>query len=248
MKKLLLLFLLLVWIINLQITNALTPVMCTEEAKLCPDGKTWVWRTWPSCQFSECPNIHPENPTVCTSEYAPVCGQRFPDWDEIGWITYKTFWNKCELSNYKKGFIFWYKGKCKDLWDNEIPKTCQTWYDWCNTCKRVWNAYACTKRMCFKQWTPKCLDTIIKHPPVSYSMRIKLDKLANKFLRKVEWKFWPETDKSILYIKQINIKLEDLSNKRPKYKNIINYLIKIFEREIDKLNKNGLDEIINILN
>ena len=33
-------------------------VACTQEAKLCPDGKTWVGRTGPNCEFSKCPNVN----------------------------------------------------------------------------------------------------------------------------------------------------------------------------------------------
>lgn len=29
--------------------------VCTEEAKLCPDGKTYVGRTGPNCEFASCP-------------------------------------------------------------------------------------------------------------------------------------------------------------------------------------------------
>lgn len=46
------------------ITQAPTPkptsidnrkIFCTQEAKLCPDGKTWVGRTGPNCEFEKCP-------------------------------------------------------------------------------------------------------------------------------------------------------------------------------------------------
>lgn len=30
--------------------------VCTQEAKLCPDGKTYVSRTGPNCEFATCPN------------------------------------------------------------------------------------------------------------------------------------------------------------------------------------------------
>src|SRR5215212_515692 len=30
-------------------------IYCTQEAKLCPDGKTYVGRTGPKCEFSLCP-------------------------------------------------------------------------------------------------------------------------------------------------------------------------------------------------
>ncbi len=29
--------------------------VCTQEAKLCPDGETYVSRTGPSCEFAPCP-------------------------------------------------------------------------------------------------------------------------------------------------------------------------------------------------
>lgn len=34
-----------------------TPRACTEEAMLCPDGKTSVGRTGPNCEFTACPEI-----------------------------------------------------------------------------------------------------------------------------------------------------------------------------------------------
>lgn len=36
-------------------TKNVTQVVCTQEAKLCPDGKTSVGRTGPNCEFAECP-------------------------------------------------------------------------------------------------------------------------------------------------------------------------------------------------
>jgi len=35
-----------------------SPVACTEEAKLCPDGSS-VGRTGPNCEFAPCPNTQP---------------------------------------------------------------------------------------------------------------------------------------------------------------------------------------------
>jgi len=54
-------------------------VMCTQEAKLCEDGKTYVSRTQPNCEFAACP-------AVSTDETA-------------NWQTYK---------NEKYGFEFQY--------------------------------------------------------------------------------------------------------------------------------------------
>lgn len=31
-------------------------IACTMEAKLCPDGKTYVGRTGPNCEFAKCPD------------------------------------------------------------------------------------------------------------------------------------------------------------------------------------------------
>ena len=70
---------------------------------------------------------------------------------------------------------------------------------------------------------------------ISDSMRIKLDKIAIKFLKKVEVKFWNQADKKINYIKKINKKLIIVWEKKPKYKNIINYLVKTFERKIEQI-------------
>lgn len=32
-------------------------IACTEEAKLCPDGVTYVGRTGPKCEFAACPSL-----------------------------------------------------------------------------------------------------------------------------------------------------------------------------------------------
>ena len=48
-----------------------TPVACTMEAKLCPDGKTYVGRTGPRCEFSACPTTTPKCDTGLL--YMPSC-------------------------------------------------------------------------------------------------------------------------------------------------------------------------------
>src|SRR3989338_2837185 len=45
--------------------------ICTMEAKLCPDGKTYVGRTGPRCEFAACP---PSNP-IHKPEPSPVVGK-----------------------------------------------------------------------------------------------------------------------------------------------------------------------------
>lgn len=36
-------------------TKPTDQIACTQEAKLCPDGKTYVGRSGPNCEFSNCP-------------------------------------------------------------------------------------------------------------------------------------------------------------------------------------------------
>ncbi len=43
------------------------PIGCTMEAKMCPDGVTYVGRTGPKCEFEACP----KTPTVKTSTTTP---------------------------------------------------------------------------------------------------------------------------------------------------------------------------------
>lgn len=47
-------------------------VACTREAKLCSDGKTYVSRTGPDCEFSACPNENTD-PTVCVCDDGDFC-------------------------------------------------------------------------------------------------------------------------------------------------------------------------------
>ena len=60
-------------------------VMCTMDAKMCPDG-SYVGRSGPSCAFAPCPLVSVDQKShvctatekeaqACTREYAPVCGQ-----------------------------------------------------------------------------------------------------------------------------------------------------------------------------
>lgn len=37
------------------VTKPADQVFCTQDARLCSDGKTWVSRTGPNCEFSACP-------------------------------------------------------------------------------------------------------------------------------------------------------------------------------------------------
>ena len=43
--------------INPEASNSKNKIVCTEEAKLCPDG-SYVSREGPNCEFKECPTLH----------------------------------------------------------------------------------------------------------------------------------------------------------------------------------------------
>ncbi len=158
------------------------PVMCTAEAKLCSDGKTYVSRTWPNCEFQECPNIHPENPISCTADYTPVC------W-EVSLQCFKapcpskkqTYSNLCNLKN--SGAKFLYEWECKI----QEPVSCPVF-------KLAQPPYLCKYHYSLNDKWCK-IPKLICEDGISYTMRIKLDRLATKFLMKIEGKFWPETDK-----------------------------------------------------
>ncbi len=53
-------------------SHALT-MACTMEAKMCPDGETYVWRTWPNCEFAACPTTSLPSPGV-SSPWLPSVG------------------------------------------------------------------------------------------------------------------------------------------------------------------------------
>jgi len=56
-------------------------VMCTQDAKLCDDGKTYVLRTGPNCEFSPCPSGGVVDiSALCKREYISKvlrCGKYF---------------------------------------------------------------------------------------------------------------------------------------------------------------------------
>jgi hypothetical protein len=59
------------WEENCETSSSPKHIMCTQEAKQCPDG-TYVTRTGPNCEFApcdcgKCPSITPPGPTFCTN-------------------------------------------------------------------------------------------------------------------------------------------------------------------------------------
>lgn len=77
------------------------PIACTLEAKLCSDGKTYVGRTGPKCEFSACPNT-----TNTLKIVSPNGGERW----ETGNI-YTISWAGTSASpDYYVGRVALYKG------------------------------------------------------------------------------------------------------------------------------------------
>ena len=47
------------------VSSSTDTTICTMDAKLCPDGKTWVGRTGPNCEFDGCAIIKLQCQTCC---------------------------------------------------------------------------------------------------------------------------------------------------------------------------------------
>lgn len=60
-----------------------SPVGCTEEAKLCPDG-TSVGRTGPNCSFAECPALPMQKPRGDEQVMCTMDAMQCPDGSYVG--------------------------------------------------------------------------------------------------------------------------------------------------------------------
>lgn len=92
-------------------------VVCTMDAKLCPDGSA-VGRTGPNCEFAACPGViaTPTGPETqfCPEIYQPVCAQV-----QVECITTpcdpvpQTFSNTC-FANANSRVLSYVEGACEE--------------------------------------------------------------------------------------------------------------------------------------
>ena len=76
-------------------------VACTQEAKLCPDGKTFVGRTGPKCEFAACPGVSAANSSIDTSDWKTYRN------DEYGFeFKYPKEWSKDEERSSDDEMVF----------------------------------------------------------------------------------------------------------------------------------------------
>ena len=212
MKKILLIIAVLVFNVILN-TSSNAEVFCTQEAKLCDDW-SYVSRTGPNCEFAKCPN----DTSVCTLEYGPVC------WEvQVQCFTApcdpikQTFSNMCMLKANSQA-TFLYKWKCKkdnkpscttewnylpdylEEWQTDLPKCC----DWLVA---KFDAHMWESAMCVKP------DNIILTPKIKELVDNKLEKIFNRL-----WK-----NKAFI-LQSAKTKLNFLKDLKPKYSELFEYI------------------------
>lgn len=157
-----------------QSAHALSPVACTMEARMCPDG-SYVGRTGPNCEFTPCPNI--QNPAASCPNISTTLrvGQRNTSVSELQKFIFETYRVQTKPTGYfgsiTKQYVMLFQQRyglqadgiigpvtrtqitrsCSaDGTSSNIPATCKVWFDGCNTCSRttVGGPLMCTQMAC----------------------------------------------------------------------------------------------------
>ena len=155
----------------------------------------------------------------CKSTSKPIWWDRDEHWCIISaWYSWCPVKNKC---------IRTWEEKCEKVEEN-IPKNCISWYDWCNTCwVKDWKTTYCTRRYCVRHDKPKCLKFKEKVKPIELTDRLmkKADYLVDKFISKLEKKYKDNVTKQKV-AKIIIKKLDSYKDKKPRAIYLIDYINK----------------------
>ncbi len=229
-----------------------TWIACTADAKKCPDW-SYVWRTWPNCEFAACPVT-----TVCTMEYAPVCWQ--PPMPKCSaeeacaqvMPAPKTYSNKCMMEADWATLLYGWECENNNLvWNDRDEHGCiaSAWYTWCEAkqkCLRLWEETCEEAIVCTMEWAPVCWKINWEYKTygnkcmlnasgasymytwecsrLSYTLRYKADKLVNSFILALEAKYSWASDRVEILTKLIG-KLEELASSNPKLSSLIDYIV-----------------------
>lgn len=166
---------------------------------------------------------------VCNSDKTKVCPMYdiMPkEWCEV----YFVYDNWCKVPKYK----------CDEDTSTVIPKSCVSWYDWCNNCTvENWVLQWCTMMYCLEKKEPKCLK--YKDDTIACTMEAKLCPDWKTYVSRT----WPNCE----FSECPNYWDNDNWTKSPDYSNSmysINYYKKIFKSKLwNKLSEVKDDTLIN---
>ena len=174
-----------------------------------------------------------EHPTVCTMEYAPVCGYTNGD--------YKTYSNKCML-NADKAY-YKYAWECKDYSDYDYKKE--------EEYKRKLEEKKQLEEKRKKEYEKKMKEkkkvyekNTKYESKKSFSLKRKSQNLVNNLIKKLDKRDY-SNDEKIEKIDIIINRLYTLWDKKPQLENLLNYLVELLKKKKSKY-EDGFDEIEDI--